>query len=174
MATACASSEDFDTDSGGRLVLNPATAQNAAVSFSHLLDGVDGTYEIVAGMPAVVVPRDGLYLLSWDAHGSVIVPPQNPGIALNARCMAGISVGGVFQVGTETMVCSVNLGGSPSVDHVAEGAEGTGSGSRVIQLTAGQVIRLMGAQDGNAAPINTFIQSGPDGRSRITLVRIAS
>lgn len=170
--TVCADSNDFRTDAGGRLQLNPATAQNANTDFSHLLDGVDGTYEVITELPAVVVPRDGLYLVTWDAHGSVVVPPNNPGVALNARCMAALAINNVFQAGTETMVCSVNLGGSPSINTVAQGTESTGSGSRVFQLTAGQQLRLMGAQDGNAAPINTFIQSGSDGRSRITIVRL--
>jgi len=57
---------------------------------------------------------------------------------------------------------------------VAQGAEGTGSGSRVIQLTAGQVLRVMGAQDGNAAPISSSIISGPDGRTRLTMARLAA
>lgn len=174
MANACADPNDFQTDAGGRLQLNPETEQTAAVVFSHLLDGVDGTYELITELPAVTPDVGGLYLVTWDAHGEVIVPPNNPGVALNARCFAAIAIGGVFQAGTETMVCSVNLGASPSINEVAQGTESTGSGSRVFQLTAGQTIQLMGAQDGNAAPSSTRIISDTAGRSRITIVRLGT
>ena len=175
IANACVDSNDFKTDSNGRLQLNPAFGESSdAANFSHPLNGTDGTYELITELAPVVVPRNGLYLVTWDAHGSVVVPPNNPGTPLNQRCMAALAIDGVFQPGTETMVCSVNLGGSPSINEVAQGTESTGSGSRVFQLTAGQQLRLMGAQDGNAGPTGTFIQSGSDGRSRITIVRIAS
>lgn len=173
MANACVDANDFKTDSGGRLQLNPATAQNADVSFSHALNGVNGTYELVVGFPAVVVPRNGLYLVHWDIHGYAGVFANTPGAALNQQTMGAIALNNVFVPGTETICASVNIGGSPAVGLPPFSSESTGSGSRVMQLTAGQQIRIMGAHSGNGTP-NCFIISGNEGRCRVTMARLAS
>jgi hypothetical protein len=173
VANACVDSQDFKTDAGGKLQLNPATAQNASVSFSHALSGVNGTFETITEFPAVTIPRDGLYLVTWDIHGYAGVFPNTPGAAINQQTLGAISIGNVFQAGTETAIASVNIGGSPSVGLPAMSHESTGSGSRVFQLLATNQIRIMGAHSGAGTP-NCFISSGPDGRCRITAVRIST
>lgn len=173
MANACVDANDFQTDAGGRLQLNPTTEQNASVTFSHELDGVNGTYEEIAAFPNVVVPVTGKYLVTWDIHGYAGVFANTPGVAINQQTMGALSINNVFVAGTETMIASVNIGGSPSVSLPAESSEGTGSGTRVMDLTAGQQIGIQGAHNGNGTP-NCFIMSNSDGRCRVTLVRLGS
>ena len=170
MANACVDSNDFTKDPGGRLQLNPATAQNADATFAHVLNGVDGTYELINELPAVVVPRNGKYLVLWDIHGNVVLPGPNLGVPLNGRTMGALAINGVFQPGTETQIVSINEGAT-TVDFPALGQEGTGSGSRVFDLTAGQQLRIMGAQEGNGSNTSTIL-SNDDGRCRITIVRL--
>ncbi len=111
--------------------------------------------------------------MRWDIHGYAGVFPNTPGAAINQQTLGALAIDGTFQAGTETSLASVNIGGSPSIGLPALSSESTGSGTRVIQLTAGQQIKIMGAHSGNGTP-NCFIISGPDGRSRITITRLSS
>ena len=175
MANACVDANDFQTDAGGRLQLNPTTAQSASATFSHALTGVDGTYENINELPGVVVPINGLYLVMWDIHGYIALPSPNIGIDLQGQVMGALSIDNVFQANTETMIATLNEGAPASADEdvPALGQEATGSGSRIFQLTAGQVLRIMGAQSGNGSNDSRILSDG-DGRCRITIVRLGS
>lgn len=170
MANACVDANDFQTDAGGRLQLNPETEQNASVTFTHLLNGVDGTYELITAFPNVVVPLNGLYLVMWDIHGNIILPGPNIGVILNGRTMGALARNGAFVAGTETQICSLNEGVT-TVDFPALGTENTGSGSRVMQLVAGDTLKIMGAQEGNGSNTSE-IKSDANGRCRLTIVRL--
>jgi hypothetical protein len=170
VATVCVDDRDFEVTPDGLLQARAVTAQSANVTFAHQLNGVDGTYEIIGELPAVVAPEDGRYLVLWDIHGNVALPGPNLGIPLNGQVQGALAVGGVFVPGTESMIASLNEGAT-NVDFPALGQEGATSGSRVLDLVAGTTVQIMGAQRGNGSNIST-IQSDADGRCRVTLVRL--
>ena len=171
MANACVDADDFMTDSGGRLQLRPHFAQTDQTNFSHVLDGVDGTYEVINELAAVVVPTDGLYVVNWGARGNVVNPSPAIGAIINASVFCGIAINGVFQFSTATMCTSVNQGAS-TVDQPALGSEGTGSGSKVFALTAGQQIRLHGAMRRSASSVCSILANN-DGQCFVSIHRIS-
>lgn len=170
---ACADLVDFQEDpDNGRLLLNPHAYQNVAETFSFEISTAipDGTYTVVTPFDPVLVVEAGLYLVSWDIHGYVALPPPNLGIPLNGGVMGMLDVNGTPRAGTETMIATINEG-QTTVDFPALGQEGTGSGTMIMQLGANSVLRIRGAQEGNGSNVSRII-SDDRGRCRITAVRL--
>lgn len=173
MANACVDANDFQTDSGGRLQLNPEYLQTPTLTFTRTLGGAANAYAIIPDIAPLVVVVPGLYVVHWDAHGNATNNPNSPGTPINSCALAGLGLNGALVGGTETMLVLNSLGGSPSVNIPAYQIHGSGSGSRVLQLAAGDQLSMFGARSSDAGTI-TEMRSDNQGRCRITAWRIGT
>lgn len=173
MANACVDANDFQTDSGGRLQLNPEYLQTPTLTFTRTLGGAANVYAQIPDIAPLAVVVPGLYLVSWDAHGNATNNPNSPGTPINSCALAGLGLNGALVGGSETMLALNSLGGSPSIAVPALQIHGSGSGSRVIQLAAGDLLSMFGARSSDAGT-NTEMISNNQGRCRITAVRIGT
>lgn len=173
MANACVDSNDFQTDSGGRLQLNPEYLQTPTLTFTRTLGGAANTYAIIPDIAPLVVVVPGLYVVTWDAHGNATNPPNAPGTPINTCALAGLGLNGALVGGSETMLQLNSLGGSPGIAIPSMQLHGSGSGHRVIQLAAGDLISMFGARSSDAGTTTEMI-SNNQGRCRITAWRIGT
>ncbi|MFI6290024.1 hypothetical protein ACIBEJ_00475 [Nonomuraea sp. NPDC050790] len=143
---------------GTNAVLRPEVdaswAQNATLTFNHTLTGADRVYEQITAVPALAIPRAGV----WE-------------VDYNARCAVGLPAGGGAQyvttalykngtaiVGSEALIVGVTGSGN--------GAQATGGLSFLHTFAVGDLVTLWSyriGQTGSAAVI-----SNPDGRTRIS------
>lgn len=173
MANACVDANDFQTDSGGRLQLNPEVLQTPTLTFTRTLGGAANAYAIIPDIAPLVVVVPGLYIVTWDAHGNATNNPNSPGTPINSCALAGLGLNGALVGGTETMLVLNSLGGSPGIAIPAMQIHGSGSGHRAIQLAAGDQLSMFGARASDAGTI-TEMRSDNQGRCRITAWRIGS
>ena len=170
VASVCADSTDFAVDSdNGRLKLNPHFAQNNVESFVFTLDGDQNTFEKVTDFDDVVVPVDGYYMLTADAHGNATNTSAAPGTVVNSECSFQVRRNNSPIAGTETMLIS-NVQGTSTVDQPALQLHGSGSCTRAVFLSAGDRISLWAKRNSDPGT-TTEIISNDRGRCRITLVR---
>lgn len=168
--TVCADSTDFSVDSdNGRLMLNPHYAQNNPEAFTFVLDGDQDTFEKVTDFDDVIVPVDGYYFLSADAHGNATITSAAPGTLVGAQCSFQVRRNNSAIAGTETMI-QLNSQGSSTVDQPALQLHGSGSCSRVVFLSAGDALSLWAKRNSDLGTTTTIV-SDTQGRCRITLVR---
>jgi hypothetical protein len=164
---------DFQTDSGGRLQLNPEYLQTPTLTFTRTLGGVANTYVIIPDIAPLVVVVPGLYVVAWDAHGNATNNANSPGTPINSCALAGLGLNGALVGGSETMLILNSLGGSPSVNIPAYQIHGSGSGHRIIPLVAGDQLSMFGARSSDAGTTTEMI-SNNQGRCRITAWRIGT
>lgn len=172
VASVCADSTDFTVDDGnGRLKLNPHFAQNNPVSFVFTLDGDQDTFEKVTSFPDVVVPVDGYYYLTSDAHANATITQATPGTPVNAQASSQIRRNNSPISGTETQLMLNSQGGPvPGETEPALQLHASGSCSRVVFLSAGDLISLWAKRNSDLGT-TTEIVSNTQGRCRITLMR---
>lgn len=172
MATACASAEEFTTDSGGRLQLISTRDQSPSLNFVRDLGGAANAYAVVTDVPALVVPISGAYEVTADVHGMAAVQAVAAGSVVEASVFAALAVNGVLQAGTETTVVR-NAFGSPGTAQPAHTVESTGAVTRFFQLTAGDQIQLFAARFSDPGTTSRVV-SNVQGRTRLTFKRLAS
>lgn len=166
--TVCADDVDFAVDSdNGRLKLNPHFAQNNPASFVFTLDGDQDTFEKVTSFPDVIVPVDGYYNMTADAHGNATITGGQ--IVVSTQASFQVRRNNSPIAGTETMLQLNTRGSSPS-DQASLQLHGSGSCTRAVFLTAGDAISLW-AKRNSSGGTTTEIISDDNGRCRITLIR---
>lgn len=126
--------------------------QNPTLTFNHPLTGADRVWEKVSEVPALTVPRAGIWEVDYNARGAVSVPT-----AAGQYVMTGIYKNGALIVGTEALVVGTAGAGS--------GAQATGGISFLHPFTAGDVVELWAFRVGQAG--TSAVVSNPDGRTRI-------
>lgn len=168
--TVCADDVDFAVDAGnGRLKLNPHFAQNNPESFVFVLDGDQDTFEKVTDFDDVIVPVDGYYTLTADAHGNATITSAAPGTIVGAQCSFQVRRNNSPIAGTETML-QLNSQGSSTVDQPALQLHGAGSCTRAVFLNQGDAISLWAKRNSDLGTTTTIV-SDTQGRCRITLTR---
>jgi hypothetical protein len=174
-STACADSNDFQTDSGGRLQLNPEGLQTALTTFARTIPGAANVYSEILTTEVshltVVVP--GKYIVNWDAHANVVITSAAAGIGVSASASVAISLnhGGIIG-GTETL-CQTNIQGAAVTTEPALQLHGSGSGTRIMDLVAGDVISMYMSRNSDPGTTSEILSNG-QGRTRITMWRIGS
>jgi hypothetical protein len=173
MASICIDSNDFKVDpSNGRLQLKPVYYQTPATNFDHLLSGANGVYEQITELNGLTIGVAGIYDLNWTGVGNANNTSTAPGNIVNTSCACAVYQNGVLIPNTETRMM-LNSQGSSTVDQPALQLHASGSGHRVIQCAAGDVLTLW-AQRNSVGGTDTHILSSGGGRSRISAVRRGS
>lgn len=172
MANACVDPQDFQTDAGGRLQLNPEALQTPTQTFTRTLAGAPNAYAIVPDITPLAVVVPGKYVVAWEAHGNATNTPAGSGTVVATSAQVGIGLNGALVGGSETMV-QLNLQGSPSVGETepAYQLHGSGGGHRILDLVVGDLISLFAARSSDPGTTTEIISSN-QGRSRITMWRI--
>lgn len=169
MATACANADDFDTDPGGALILNPHAYRSSAVSFTHALAGAVGVFEEITEIPEFVVPVAGLWVVTWDVRAQISYPASAAAsVAANVYC--ALYKNDVIVTGSET-TCGINGQSATPTSQPARQLQATGSGSEVLDLLVNDRMSIYAARAGDAG-ITTDVNSGNTGRSRIRAWRL--
>jgi hypothetical protein len=172
MANACVDPNDFQTDTGGRLQLNPEALQTGLTTFTRTLGGAANVYSeiITAEVNWLTVVVPGKYVVSWDAHVNATITSAGAGIGVSASGSAAIGKNHALVGGTETMCQTVIQGGATTTEPALQ-VHGSGSGSRVMDLVAGDIISMFASRNSDPGTTTELI-SNTQGRCRITMWRI--
>lgn len=170
MANACVDANDFQTDAGGRLQLNPSTLASPTASFVRTLLGAANVYAELPDIAALVVAVPGKYVVAWDAHGNATNTTASPGTPVNTTAMVGLGLNNALVGGTETMIM-LNSQGGPTTQEPAYQIHATGSGTEILDLIAGDELSLFAARASDAGT-TTEIISNTQGRTRLRAWRI--
>ncbi|MFI0827289.1 hypothetical protein ACH4Q7_22855 [Streptomyces roseolus] len=130
-------------------------AQNGTLAFAHPLDGADRVFEQVTAVPALTIPRAGVWEVDYNARGVVQVPVGATGAEY---VTAAIYKNGALIVGSEAMLAGTNGGGTVS--------QATGGISFLHPFAAGDVVTLWAYRIGPTGTAS--VVSNPDGRTRIS------
>lgn len=168
----CVDPLDFQLDAQGRLQLNTIYQQSAAVTFTHLLDGVNLVWEDVTLMPDMPIAVSGLYEVTMDARGVVILNAEI--FASVAQCFASIHKNGVLVPNTETMLTMLSRGDPGGDLEPALQTQGTGSCTIILPLVAGDVLQIWGARSSDPGTTTQIQSNATTGRCRLTARRIGA
>ncbi|MET9462427.1 hypothetical protein ABZY05_46770 [Streptomyces canus] len=130
-------------------------AQNATLNFSHALNGADRVYEQITEVPALTIPRAGVWEVDYNARGAVGMPAATAGAMY---VTAALYKNGAQIVGSEAMV--VGIGGA------GNGSQATGGLSFLHSFAAGDVVTLWAYRIGQAGAAS--VVSNVDGRTRLS------
>lgn len=172
MANACVDPNDFQTDVGGRLQLNPEALQTGLTTFTRAIPGAANVYSeiITAEVNFLTVVVPGKYVVAWEAQANTTITTAAPGIGVSASASVAIGKNHAVVGGTETL-CSTVIQGSATTQEPALQTHGTGSGTRVLDLVAGDIISMFMSRNSDPGTTSEII-SNSQGRSRITMWRI--
>jgi hypothetical protein len=168
VADACVDDVDFRVENG-QLRLFPHQVFTGSVTFVHVLDGVNGVYEQITELPGVVAPEDGIWVITGDARGEALITPAAIGTDVEASVSVHLAVNGVLVLGSETMVARLHQDAPASVQPELE-IQNTGSVTRIVSLSAGDVVTLWGARTSDAGTTSQIVSNNL-GRTRITMHR---
>ncbi|MFF5655202.1 hypothetical protein [[Kitasatospora] papulosa] len=130
-------------------------AQNGTLTFTHALTGADRAYERVTAVPALVIPRAGLWVVDYSARGVASMPASVAGAEFVS---VALYKNGSVVTGTEVMVVGSNGAGT--------GAQATGGLSFVHTFAAvGDTLELWACRIGQLGTAS--VVSNGDGRTRI-------
>lgn len=169
MASVCVDNDDFDVVDG-RLKLKPTFVQSVAANFVHVLDGAADVYEQIGELPTVIIPVDGTYLVSFEAHGNATNTAAIPGTVVGTSVAAALYKNGALLGNTETRLIT-NIQGSSTVDQPALQLHATGAATRVATFAAGDTLQVWGSRNADAGTTCQIV-SNSTGRTRITAVRL--
>jgi hypothetical protein len=165
----CVDNVDFVVENG-QLRLNPHAVQSNPQTFEFVLNGAQDVFEKITSFADVVIPLDGYWFITMDAHGEATITGATPGTVVNAEVSAEMRVNNNPVAGTETMLQST-VQGSSSVDQPALAQHGSGSASRLLLLNAGDRVSIWGKRNSDPGT-TTQVISNTRGRCRITAIRI--
>lgn len=134
-----------------------AWAQTDTLTFNHPLAGADRVYEQVTGVPAVTIPRAGIWEISYRARGAVGMPANTPG---SVYVTAALFKNGAHLVGSEAMLVGLSVSTMPN------GMQATGAMGFLHPCAAGDVWTLHAYRIGQAG--SASVVSNGDGRTRIS------
>lgn len=135
-------------------------AQNSTLTFSHVLDGADRVYEQVTEVPALTIPRAGVWEVDYNARGAVGMPATTAG---GEYVSTALYENGAAIVGSEALIVGTVGAGS--------GNQATGGLSFLHTFAAGDVVTLWACRIGQAG--SASVVSNTDGRTRISMHWIA-
>ncbi|MEU0061619.1 hypothetical protein [Streptomyces sp. NPDC006334] len=137
-----------------------AWAQTGVLTFSRTLAGADRAWEVITEVPAVTIPRAGVWEVNVQARGVAALPPATVGAG------AGITVGvyknGALIPGTETLAVFQSEAAGDQGDQV----QATGSRQLMHSFAAGDTVQLAAYRIGTTG--TTSIVSNGDGRVYVT------
>jgi len=173
---AVADSDGIDFTLSGSTVsgdLKAVFAQTAAVTFAHTLGGV-GTYQDINEVPDLVIPADGVYLVTAEAAGNATITQASPGTVVNASVSMALFKNNVIVPNTETRVI-LNTQGAPVAGETEPALQlhGSGSVSRYVSCVAGDTFQLYGARSSDPGTTSQILSNNL-GRSRISAHRIGA
>lgn len=172
MANVCVDPNDFKTDSGGRLQLRPVYLQTPTLNFTRVLGGAANVYAEIPDIAPLTVVVPGTYVVAWEAHGNATNTPATPGILVNTAALCGLGLNNALVGGTETMMI-LNSQGVAVTEEPSYQLHGTGAGTRVLDLVAGDELSMFGARSSDPGTTTQMI-SNNQGRCRITAWRIGT
>lgn len=173
MVSICVDQTDFKVDpSNGRLQIKPTYYQTPAVGFTHVLSGAQDVYEQVTELTGLTIPTAGIYEIGWTGVGNATITGAGPGTIVAVAAACAVYQNGVLIPNTETRMI-LNSQGSPTTDQPALQLHASGSGTRVIQCAAGDVLTMWAKRVADAGT-TTQILSNNAGRTRIAAVRLGS
>lgn len=148
--------------------------QSPAEIFAHALAGAAGVWEEVSEFDDLVAVNTGIYIINYMLRGQAVIPLQEDATTgISTQTSGAIAKNGTLIPNTETLLALVSQGtlsGNPTAQPSLQ-VQGSGGGSVVVALTAGDVLNVYGMRSGSTAGSN-MISSGTDGRCRITAQRI--
>jgi hypothetical protein len=133
-----------------------AWAQTPTLTFSRTLAGADRAWEIITEVPAVTIPRAGVWEVNVQARAVAALPPA----AAAAGC--GVYKNGALIPGTEALVVFQSEAGGDQGDQV----QATGSRQFMHGFAAGDTVQLGAYRIGTTGTAS--IVSNPDGRVYVT------
>lgn len=169
MADVCVDDVDFQVEAG-QLRLFPHHMFTGSVTFVHVLDGTNGTYEEITALPGVVAPEDGIWVITADARAEALITPAAIGTDVEASVSVQLRVNGAAVLGSETMVARLHQDAPLNVQPELE-IQNTGSVTRIVALSAGDEVTLWGARTSDAGTTSQVVSNNL-GRTRITMHRI--
>ncbi|KUN32545.1 hypothetical protein AQJ11_03185 [Streptomyces corchorusii] len=131
-------------------------AQNATLQFSHALDGADRVYEQVTEVPALTIPRAGVWEVDYNARATAGMPASTTGAEY---VTTALYKNGAAIVGSEAMIVGVN--------GAETGNQATGGLSFLHTFAAGDVVTLWAYRIGQTGTAS--VVSNADGRTRISM-----
>jgi hypothetical protein len=173
---AVADSPGIDFTLSGSTVsgdLKSVFVQSAAVSFTHAL-GFVGVYQDINEVPDLVIPANGVYLVTAEAAGVATITPAGPGTTVGASVSMALFKNNALVPNSETR-CILNSQGAPIAGMTMPALQlhGSGSASRYLTCVAGDTFQLYGARNSDAGTTSNIV-SGTDGRSRLSAHRIGA
>lgn len=169
MADACVDNVDFQVVNG-QLQLFPHHIYTGSVTFTYVLDGVNGVYEQITDLPPVVAPVDGIWVITADARGQALITAAGIGTDVEATVSVQLRVNGNPVLGSETMAARLHQDPPLSAQPELE-IQNTGSVTRIVALSAGDAVTLWGARTSDAGTTSQVVSNNL-GRTRITMHRI--
>ncbi|MDP4501063.1 hypothetical protein [Nonomuraea turcica] len=131
-------------------------AQNATLTFTHVLDGADRVYEQVTEVPAITIPRAGVWEVDYNARASVAMPAATAG---SEYVTTALYKNGAAIVGSEALIIGTTGAGSAN--------QATGGLSFLHSFAAGDLVTLWAYRIGQAGA--GAVHSNVDGRTRISM-----
>jgi hypothetical protein len=135
-------------------------AQNSTLTFSHALDGADRVYEQVTAVPALMIPRAGVWEVDYNARATVALPASTAG---SEFVTTALYKNGSAIVGSEALIIGTTGAGCAN--------QATGGLSFLHSFAAGDVVTLWAYRIGQAG--SASVVSNTDGRTRISMHWIA-
>lgn len=170
MADVCVDDVDFQVELG-QLRLLPHFVQTGNRTFVYELDGADGVFEQVTDIPPVIVPLDGIWVVTVDVRGTAVITPTASGVDAVAAVLAELRLNGALVPASQTTVSRIARDLTTTVQPQFE-VSTTGSVTRVMTLAAGDLITVWGARMGTPVGVTTQIVSNGNGQTRLTMWRI--
>jgi hypothetical protein len=137
-----------------------AWAQTAALAFTHPLDGADRVWEVVTALPAVTIPRAGVWEVNVQARGVAALPAA--ATAAGSGVTIGIYKNGALVPGTEALCVFQSEAAGDQGDQV----QATASRQFMHSFAAGDTVQL-GAYRLSTTGTASIVSNG-DGRTYIT------
>ncbi|MTE20280.1 hypothetical protein F0L17_14410 [Streptomyces sp. TRM43335] len=145
-----------------RVGVDGSWMQTPVMNFGHTLSGAHRAWEVVTPVPAITVPRDGVWVVDFQVRGAVNIP-ASASTNQAAGMTAGLYKDGVLIGGSELLVLhhTLNAGDQNTA------AQTTACRQFVHGFTAGQTVQLAAARLGTTGSVSIY--STTDGRSYITM-----
>jgi hypothetical protein len=152
---------DSDCPQAWRIGVDGAWAQTPPIDFLHSLTGASRAWEVVTELPALTIPRAGVWEITYQVRGVAQLPA--PGLAnIDTGVVASLYRNGALVPGTEALVIYHN---EASLD---QGKQIQASACRqgMHQFAAGDTVRLAACRLATSGIAS--VVSNSDGRTSIT------
>lgn len=145
-----------------RVDVDGSWMQTGTMTFSHALDGADRVWEVVTPVPALTVPRSGVWVVDYQVRAAATLPAHATA-SQAAGATAGLYKDGVLIGGSEAIVVYHTLAAGDQ----AASVQTTASRQFVHGFTAGQTVQLAAYRIGTTGTVS--VVSNGDGRSYVTM-----